>query len=196
MDPAQIIISRVLREIQDRPTLALGKGLPQLIKPHLPESVQVVDVEPGTPPPRSCWWSRLPFPRRVTCPVPGEQPKADQWIPPSSVDVLVVEAAEVSQEGDLAPVPGEEISDLKADQWIVATLHTREDGAAKIVQTCQLPVACSRCVSTIITELGVMKINQVGLVIEEIAPGISTDDVKSQTAASIHVADDIKVMEL
>ena len=164
MDPAQIIISRVLREIQDRPTLALGKGLPQLIKPHLPESVQVVDVEPGTP--------------------------------PSSVDVLVVEAAEVSQEGDLAPVPGEEISDLKADQWIVATLHTREDGEAKIVQTCQLPVACSRCVSTIITELGVMKINQVGLVIEEIAPGISTDDVKSQTAASIHVADDIKVMEL
>ena len=164
MDPVQIIISRVLREVQDRHTLALGQGLPQLLKPHLSESVQVLELEPGTQPP--------------------------------SVDVVVVEAAEVSQQGDLALIPGEEISDLKADQWIVATLHAREDGEAKIVQTCQLPVACSRCVSTIITELGVMKINQVGLVIEEVAPGISTDDVKSQTAASIHVADDIKVMEL
>jgi 3-oxoacid CoA-transferase subunit B/acetate CoA/acetoacetate CoA-transferase beta subunit len=53
-----------------------------------------------------------------------------------------------------------------------------QDVEAKIVQTCQLPVTCSRCVLTIITELGVMRINQVGLVLEEVAPGVSTDDAK------------------
>ena len=162
MEPIQIIITRVLKEIQDGQTIALGSGIPQLIKPHLTDAVQLKD------------------------------PAAEQ----QRVDLAVVEAAEISQQGDLALISGEELHDLKADHWIVATPHTRETGEAKIVQTCQLSVSHHQCAATIITELGVLQISEVGLVLTEVAPGISTDDIKNHTAASIHVADDIKVMEL
>jgi acetate CoA/acetoacetate CoA-transferase beta subunit len=59
----------------------------------------------------------------------------------------------------------------------------------------RLAIFRSQTAQTIITELGVMKIKEMGLVLTEVAPGISTDNVKNQTAASIHVNDDIKVME-
>ncbi|MEE8349771.1 MAG: hypothetical protein V3R94_09390 [Acidobacteriota bacterium] len=164
MDPTQIIITRVLQEIQEGHALVLGKGIPQLLKPHLMESVQLTELHPGA----------------------GEQ----------TVDLVVVEADEISQDGSLALVDDEGMGDLKADHWIVATLHSRDSGEAKIVQTGNLPTTPEVMAQTVITELGVLRINEVGLVLTEIAPGISTDDVKSQTAASLHVADNIKVMEL
>ena len=59
-----------------------------------------------------------------------------------------------------------------------------------------MPVTFPRCVALIITEMGVVEISQVGLVLKEVAPGVATDDIKMKTGASLHIADDIKLMEL
>lgn len=112
-----------------------------------------------------------------------------------TVDIAVVEAAEVSDKGDLALPPSFSVHNLQAKRWIVATRHTHADGEPKLVRTCRYPVACPGCVGLVITELGVIEINTVGLVLKEVAPGVATDDVKMKTRASLHVADDIRLME-
>jgi len=164
MDSTQIIITRLLKEVQEGQTIALGPGIPQLIKPHLEASIHVVDLTPDTE--------------------------------SQSVQLAVVEAEEVSQQGDFCLAPGQALPNLEADQWIVAAPHTRADGAPRIVQTCQLPISDAGCASTIITDLSVIRIQELGLVLKEVAPGVGADEVKTHTTASIHVADDIKVMEL
>ncbi len=164
MDPTQIIITRLLKEVQPGQTIALGKGLPQLIKPHLETSIKIMDLTPNTE-------SR-------------------------SVQLAVVEAEEVSQMGDFSLTSGQEVPSLEADQWVVTAPHSRADGTPRIVQTCQLPISPVGTATTIITDLAVIKIHEMGLVLIEVAPGIGADEVKTHTAASIHVADDIKVMEL
>ena len=110
------------------------------------------------------------------------------------VDVAVVDALEVSEKGDLVAA-GNEVP-TAALRWIVATTYTRPDGGPKLVRDCQLPVTFPRCVALIITEMGVVEISQVGLVLKEVAPGVATDDIKMKTGASLHIADDIKLMEL
>lgn len=110
------------------------------------------------------------------------------------VDVAVVDALEVSEKGDLVAAGGK--APPAAMRWIVATTYTRPDGSPKLVRDCQLPVTLPRCVALIITELGVVEISPVGLVLKEVAPGVATDDIKMKTGASLHIADDIKLMEL
>ncbi len=112
------------------------------------------------------------------------------------VDVAVFEALEVSDKGDLALPAHFAVDDLQARRWIVATLHTHQDGEPKLVRSCRYPVSREHCVGLVITELGVIEISQVGLVLREVAPGVATDDVKLRTQASVHVADDIQLMEL
>lgn len=161
----QLIAKRLLKELRRAGTVALGAGIPELVKPHLQPSIQVVALRNGT------------------------RPKA-------SVDAAVVEAAQISRQGDLCLAPGNDIHELESPEWIVAMRHNGQDGAFKIVETCQLPITRARCVKTIITELGVIEVNDVGLVLKEVAPGVATDEVKKRTGTSLHVADDITVMEL
>lgn len=110
------------------------------------------------------------------------------------VKVAVVEASEVSQTGDLCLPPGCE-ADVQAEKWVVVTTQTDSSGNPKIVRKCRSQVFRPHCVSTIITEKGVIEVTEKGLVLTEIRPGIATDDVKKEIAASLHIADDIKLME-
>ncbi|MFQ5739332.1 MAG: hypothetical protein ACE5JX_09995 [Acidobacteriota bacterium] len=155
----EIIVRRVLRELRETPRVALGEGIPQLVRPHLP-SLVCLDSNGG------------------------------------AVDVAVVEAREVSAQGDLVLSNGVSGPQLEARRWIVATLHTNERGEPKLVRNCRYRVSRPKCVGLVITELGVIEITGVGLVLKEVCPGIATDDVKMKTAASLHVADNIQLMEL
>ncbi|MBI4446973.1 MAG: hypothetical protein HY645_13850 [Acidobacteria bacterium] len=111
-------------------------------------------------------------------------------------DLAVVEAIEVSGAGDLSLDPSRPGTLPRARRWVVATRHTRTDGEPKIVRCCRLPVHCPHCVNLIITELGVIEVTSTGLVLKEVAAGIATDEVKAKTAASLHVADDIRLMSV
>ena len=93
-------------------------------------------------------------------------------------------------------IPGHErFAPLNDTRLIVATLHNHPNGDPKLVSQCQSPVTCKNCVEKIITELGVIEIAEAGLVLTEVSPEISTDEVKLRTGTSLHIADDIRVME-
>ena len=115
---------------------------------------------------------------------------------PSGFSLAVVEPAEVSQTGDLCLEGGSLNPDIEVEDWVAVTLQTGSNGQPRIVRRCSGPVFRRHCVSKIITEKGVIEVTKKGLVLTEIRPGIATDEVKKETAASLHVADDLKLMEL
>lgn len=112
------------------------------------------------------------------------------------VDIAVVEALEVSEEGDLSIHGSFEVRRWKARRWIVASPIERPDGGSLIVKTCQFPVQKKGCVDLIVTDLGVIGVDKVGFELRELAPGTSSDHVRLKVRASLHVADDIKTVPL
>jgi 3-oxoacid CoA-transferase subunit B len=74
---------------------------------------------------------------------------------------------------------------------IVVMTHTAKDGSAKILEECALPLTGKACVNRVITDLGVIDVTPDGLVLTEVAPGVSVDDVITRTGAKLTVAEDL-----
>jgi 3-oxoacid CoA-transferase B subunit len=81
-----------------------------------------------------------------------------------------------------------------ARRVIIAMEHTTRGGEPKILDTCTLPLTGTRVVDTIITELAVIRVTPAGLVLEEIAPDTSLEEVRRLTAAPIEVRDPLRRM--
>ena len=111
---------------------------------------------------------------------------------------------EVAENGDLANwiVPGKKVAgmggamDLCAGcpEVIIVMLHTQK-GAHKILEKCTLPLTAEKCVSMIITEMGVMEVRPEGIVVTELHPDYSKEDIQAATGCKLIFADDLKVME-
>lgn len=112
------------------------------------------------------------------------------------LDVCILGGLQVSEKGDLANwrVPGAkgaggiggamDIS-VGAERLIVTMEHTAKDGAAKIVKQCTYPLTAIECVNTIITDLAVIDVAPQGLLLREVAPGYSPEEVQAVTEAKI-----------
>lgn len=121
------------------------------------------------------------------------------------VDVSVLGALQVDSEGNLANhiIPGKLAPGMGGamdlvngtKKVIIATAHTQK-GSPKIKEKITLPATAVHCVDMIITELGVFEIKEDGLWMTEIAPGLTVEDVQSQTEAVIHVNEDLKEMSV
>ena len=120
------------------------------------------------------------------------------------LDATVLGAMEVAENGDLANwiVPGAKVAGMGgamdlvagARKVIVVTMHTQK-GAPKILEKCTLPLTAEKCVSMIITEMGVMEVRPEGLVVTELHPDYSKEDIQNATACKLIFADDLKPME-
>ncbi len=122
------------------------------------------------------------------------------------IDVVVLGAYQVSEKGDLANWgrPGRPATGMGgamdlavgAGRVIVTMLHTTREGGPRIVEECTFPLTASRCVSLIITDLAVMEITPDGLVLKELAPGWTFDEVQALTGARLTPEPDLKEIEL
>jgi 3-oxoacid CoA-transferase subunit B len=133
------------------------------------------------------------------------------------VDISVLGALEVSEKGDLAnwiageltSFPGNLVDWIKMGRYppgvggamdlavgakkvIVSMLHTTRDGKAKIVKECKYELTGRECVSLIITDLAVIEVTPQGLVLKEIAPGFTAEEVQSVTEPKLIISSDLK----
>ena len=120
------------------------------------------------------------------------------------LDAVVLGAFQVSADGDLAnwQIPNSGAGgiggamDLIAGQAPVIVLmeHTTRKGDPRLVERCTYPLTGRRCVSTIITNLGLLEVTATGLVLQEIAPGVTPQEVRDATACPLIVAPNLHVM--
>ena len=215
MDAKTVIAKRVAQEFQDGYVVNLGIGIPTLAADFLPEGVNVIlQSENGfiglAPLEGQAIPDLVNAGGRPVSIIPGgavfDSAMSFAIVRGGHVDVTVLGALEVDQEGNLANwmVPGRMVPGMGgamdlvsgARKVIVAMEHTGKDGAPKILKRCALPLTGQRVVNAIITNLCVFEVTAKGLLLKETAPGVTIEDVKANTAAEFTVAADLSTMKL
>ena len=122
------------------------------------------------------------------------------------IDLTVLGGLQVSEKGDLANwmLPTRSIGaiggamDLAvgAKRVIVAMEHTTKDGEPKIVKQCTYALTAKGSVNMIVTDLGVIDVTPQGLVLKEVAPGFTPEEVQALTEPELIIAKDLKEVEL
>jgi acetate CoA/acetoacetate CoA-transferase beta subunit len=210
-DARQIIAKRAASEVKNGMIVNLGIGIPSLVPDYLDASIQVFfQAENGIlgmgPTPLENADGNLSnaagYPVTI---LPGgsyfDSAIAFGMIRRGCIDVSILGALQVSEQGDLANwiVPGKRVPGVGgamelaygAKNLIALMTHCEKDGRPKIVTSCTLPVTTYRCVRKIITEMAVFSISD-QLLLEEIMPGYSLDDIRNHTEADFKILPDLK----
>jgi len=212
MDKYQIA-QRISKELQDGYYVNLGIGIPTLVANYIPAGMQVtLQSENGL-------LGMGPFPKegmedadlinagkQTITTLPGssffDSAMSFGMIRSGKVDMTVLGAMEVSEEGDIAnwKIPGKMVKGMggamdlvaSAKNIIVAMMHTNPKGESKLLKKCQLPLTGIRCVKKIVTDLAVLEIvNHDGFRLLERAPGVSIEEIQSKTQGKLIIEGDI-----
>ena len=213
MDAKNLIACRVAQELKDGDVVNLGIGLPTLVPNFLSPDVSITLQSEngflGMGP-----LDGAPIPDLVNAGgkpcgmVPGtvffDSATSFAIIRGGHVDATVLGGLQVDQHGNLANwmVPGKLVPGMGgamdlvtgAKHVIVAMEHATKDGGAKILKQCTLPLTAAGKVSAIITELAVFRFVDGRLVLTEIAPGVSIEEVRAKTEAEFEIAPDYREM--
>ena len=216
VDTKNFIAKRVVRELKDGDVVNLGIGLPTLVANHVPDDIEItlhaengiIGIGPAANPGEEDYEviNAGGFPVTV---LPGasflNSASSFAIIRGGRVDVTILGALQVDAKGNLANwmVPGKRVPGMGgamdlvvgARKVIVAMEHTIK-GEPKIFRSCTYPLTAIEVVHKIITEMGVMEITKDGIVLTEIAPGLSPDDVQAVTEAKLIISDNLKEMDV
>ncbi|QEK13226.1 CoA transferase subunit B [Crassaminicella thermophila] len=216
MNVKEIIAKRVARELKDGDVVNLGIGLPTMVANYIPEGVDITFQSEngfvGLGPAPEEGEEDMDLVNAGGQPVTAltgaaffDSAMSFSIIRGGHVDVTVLGALQVDEKGNLANwmVPGKMVPGMGgamdlvvgAKKVIIAMTHTAK-GKAKILKDCTLPLTAEGQVNMIVTEMGVMEVTDKGIVLTEINPEFTLEDVKKVTEAELIIADDLKKMEI
>lgn len=214
MGSKELIARRVALEMKNGDVVNLGIGLPTLVANYLPADVSVtlhsengfVGLGPLSGSADADLVNAGGQPAGI---VPGgsvfDSLLSFALVRGGHLDVTVLGGLEVDVKGNLANwmVPGKMVPGMGgamdlvagARKVIVAMEHTAKDGSAKILKQCSLPLTGQGVVSLIVTELAVIRVTSAGLILEEVAPGITAEEVVQKTEAPLIISSSLSTMK-
>src|SRR5688572_13644558 len=209
------IAQRIARELRDGYYVNLGIGIPTLVANYIPGGINVVlQSENGL-------LGMGPFPfegeedpdlinagKQTITTIAGsaffDSAMSFGMIRAGKVDLTVLGAMEVSEQGDIAnwKIPGKMVKGMggamdlvaSAKNIIVAMMHSNPKGESKLLPKCALPLTGVKCVKKIVSDLAVLDVTPEGFRLLERAPGVTVDEIKVKTAGKLIIEGDIPEM--
>ncbi|MBV1924419.1 MAG: CoA transferase subunit B [Flavobacteriaceae bacterium] len=211
------IAKRIAKEVKDGYYVNLGIGIPTLVANFVQNDIDVeFQSENGV-------LGMGPFPfegdedpdlinagKQTITALPGasffDSALSFSMIRGQHVDLTILGAMEVSQNGDIAnwKIPGKMVKGMggamdlvaSAENIIVAMMHTNRAGASKLLKDCSLPLTGVNCVKKVVSNLAVMEIENGSFKLLERAPGVSVEDIKNATEGNLIIEGDIPEMDI